>query len=183
MCLLGSGSSATAFLIDKQSLPNRCNLITPTIGNLQECFDKDKVNAINAPPDNGAVTYPGSASFFAAPWLVNTIMGAGTSNYSKLIPVVNAAAIKFDAKYKNDTEYKTSASHHAGNFILWAWGARTGQVSATNMTFNPNEEDLDHFKNEWHQHCITQLWMNASGGQTISEPDASARLGSICRVA
>jgi hypothetical protein len=126
MCLLGSGLSATAFLVDKQSLLNPCNLVTLTIDNLQECSNEDKVNAINAPPDNGAVTYPGSASFFAAPWLVNTIMGTGTSNYSKLIPAVNAAAIKFDTIHKNNVEYTTSASDRAGNFILWAWGAGTG---------------------------------------------------------
>jgi hypothetical protein len=58
MCLLGLGSSATAFLLDKQSLLNPCNLVTPTIDNLQECSNKDKVNAINAPPKNRAVTYP-----------------------------------------------------------------------------------------------------------------------------
>ncbi len=125
MCLLGLGSSATAFLVDKQSLLHPCNLVTPTINDLQECSEEDEVNAINAPHDNGAVTYPGSASFFAAPWLVNTIMDTGTSNYSKLIPAVNAAATKFNAKHKNDAEYTTSASNHAGGFILWAWGAGT----------------------------------------------------------
>ncbi len=126
MCLLGSGSSTTAFLVDKQSLLHPCILVTPTIDDLQECSNKDEVNAINAPPDKGTVTYPGSASFFAAPWLVNTIMDTGASNYSKLIPAVNAAAIKFDVEHKNDTEYTTSASNHEGNFILWAWGAGTG---------------------------------------------------------
>jgi hypothetical protein len=148
MLLLGLGSSATAFLVDKQSLLNPCNLITPTIDNLQVCSDKDEVNSINALPNNGAVTYQGSASFFAAPWLIKTIMDTGTaSDYSKLIPAVNTVAIKFNAKHKNDTEYTTSASNHAGNFILWAWGAGTGQVSATRMTFDPNDDDLGHFKN------------------------------------
>jgi hypothetical protein len=104
MCLLGSGSSATAFLINKQSLLNPCKLITPTIDDLQECSNKDKVNAINAPPINGAVTYPGSASSFAAPWLFDTIMDAGTSDYLRLIPVVNTEATEFDAKHKNDSE-------------------------------------------------------------------------------
>jgi hypothetical protein len=120
----------------QQSLLNPCNLVTPTIDDLRECSNKDKVNAINNPPANGAVTYPGSASFFAAPWLVSTIMDAGTSDYFKLIPAINAAAIKFYAKNKNDAEYTTSASNHKGDFILWAWGAGTGQVSPTKMTFN-----------------------------------------------
>jgi hypothetical protein len=37
-------------------------------------------------------------------------MDAGTSDYSKLIPAVNAAAIKFNAKHKNNAEYATTAS-------------------------------------------------------------------------
>jgi hypothetical protein len=51
MCLLGMGSSATAFIIDKQSLLNPCNLVTPTIEKLQECSKEDEGNAVNAPDD------------------------------------------------------------------------------------------------------------------------------------
>jgi hypothetical protein len=123
MCLLGSGSSVTAFIVDKQSLLNPCNLITPTINELQECFNKDEVNVINAPDDDGAVTYPGSASFFPAPWLSNTVLSSGTSNHAKLIPAVNAAAIKFNAKHAGNANYITIAANHAADFILWAWGA------------------------------------------------------------
>jgi hypothetical protein len=164
LCLLGSGSSAATFIIDKQSLLNPCNLVTPTIDELQECSNKEQVNGVVAPPGDRAVTYPGSASFFAAPWLVDVIMAARTSNHSKLIPVVNTAATAFDTKHKNDAEYITKAQDHAGDFILWAWGARAGQVSATKMTFDPNDGNLERFKNKQHQHCITQAWMNPPGG-------------------
>jgi hypothetical protein len=123
---LGSGPSAATFIIDKQSLLNPCNLVTPTINKLQECSNEDQVNAVIAPPDDGAVTYPGSASFFAAPWLVDVIMAARTSDHSKLIPVVNTAATAFDTEHKNDAEYITTTQDHAVNFILWAWGAGAG---------------------------------------------------------
>jgi hypothetical protein len=96
LCLLGSpGPSATTFIINKQSLLNPCNLITPTINELQECSNEDQVNTVIAPPDNRAVTYPGSASFFAAPWLVDVIMAAGTSNHSKLIPAFKHSSRRF----------------------------------------------------------------------------------------
>jgi hypothetical protein len=120
MCLLGSGSSATALIVDKQSLLNPCNLITPTIDELQECYNEDEVNAINAPDDDGAVTYPGSASFFPAPWLSDMVLSLGTSDHAKLIPAVNAAAIEFDAEHAGNANYITTATDHAADFILWA---------------------------------------------------------------
>jgi hypothetical protein len=46
MCLLGTGAHATALLVNKQSLLNPCNLVTPTIGKLQACSNEDKVNKI-----------------------------------------------------------------------------------------------------------------------------------------
>jgi hypothetical protein len=148
MCLLGSGLSATAFIVDKQSLLSPCNLITPTIKELQECSNEDKVNAINAPDNDGAVTYPGFASFFPAPWLFDTVLSSGTSNHSKLIPAVNAAAIKFDTKHAGNANYITTAADHAADFILWAWGAGKGQATTTRLTFDPNNDNLKKFKNE-----------------------------------
>jgi hypothetical protein len=164
MCLLGSGSSATAFIVDKQSLLNPCNLITPTIDKLQECSNEDKVNMINAPDDDGAVTYPGSASFFPAPWLSDTVLSSGTSDHAKLIPAVNAAAIKFDTEHTGGANYITTAADHAADFILWAWGAGKGRATATRLTFNPNNNNLEQFKNERHQQCISQPWMNTIPG-------------------
>jgi hypothetical protein len=148
MCLLGSGLSATAFIVDKQSLLNPCNLITPTINELQECSNEDEVNGFNAPDDEGAATYPGSPSFFPVPWLSNTVLSSGTSDHAKLIPAVNAAAIAFDAKHAGNANYITTAASHAADIILWAWGAGKGQATATRLTFDPNNDDLEQFKNE-----------------------------------
>jgi len=47
-------------------------------------------------------------------------MSSGTSNYAKLIPAVNAAAIEFDAEHDKDANYITTAANHAADFILWA---------------------------------------------------------------
>jgi hypothetical protein len=165
MCLLGAGAHATALLVDKQSLPNPCNLVTPTIDKLQACSTEDKVNKLAEPDKTGAVTYPGSASFFAAQWLVETIMSTGTSKPSKLIPAANAAAIKFNAEHEHDEDYTRTAADHAGDFILWAWGVKAGQVSTTRLTMDPNDTNLKCFRQERHQSCITQApWSNIPGG-------------------
>ena len=118
MCLLGTGSRATAFIIDRQTLLNRCNMITPTIDELQERSNEDEVKAVNAPAEGALVTYPGSASFLPAPWLRDTVISSGTSNYAKLIAEVNAAAFEFDAEHEEDENYITTAAVHAADFIL-----------------------------------------------------------------
>jgi hypothetical protein len=165
MCLLGTGAHATALLVNKQSLLNSCNLVTPTIDELQACSNEDEVNKIAEPDKTRAVTYPGSASFFAAPWLVETIMSAGTSQSSKLIPAANAAAIEFDAEHKHNEDYATTATDHAGDFILWAWGVKAGQVSTTRLTMDPYDANLECFRHKHHQSCITQaLWNNIPRG-------------------
>jgi hypothetical protein len=178
MCLLGTGSSATAFIIDKQSLLNPCNLITPTINKLQECSNKDKLNAINVPDDGGAVTYPGSASFFPAPWLSDTVMSSGTSNHAKLIPAVNAAAFEFDNEHSDDASYITTAADHAADFILWAWVAGKGRVTSNKMTFDPNDNDLELFKNKRHQQCIPTPRNSNSPGRCTRSPKQHPTLSS-----
>ncbi len=120
-------------------------MITPTIDELQECSNEDEVKAVNTPAEGGLVTYPGSASFLPAPWLRDTVISSGTSNYTKLIAEVNAAAFEFDAEHEEDENYITTAAVHAANFILWAWGAGNGLATATKMTFDPNDKDLEQF--------------------------------------
>ena len=165
-CLSGSGSRATDFIIDRQTLLNPCNMITPTIDDLQECSNNNEVKAVEAPAADGLVTYPGSNSFLPAPWLRDTVMSSGTSNYAKLIAKVNAAAFEFDAEHKEDKNYITTASVHAADFILWAWGAGNRLAAATKMTFDPNDEDLEQFRFERHQQCISQPWVATLPGAT-----------------
>jgi hypothetical protein len=163
-CLLRTGANATALLVDKPSFLNLCNLVTPTIDGLQECSKANEVNKIEAPNQSGAVTYPCSASFFTAPWLVDMIMNAGTNEPSKLIPTVNTAAIEFDTEHENDKEYTTTAANHSGDFILWAWGVKAGKEMATRLMIDPNDTNLEHFKIDRHQSCNTQPLNNIPDG-------------------
>jgi hypothetical protein len=69
-------------------------------------------------------------------------MNAGTNKPSKIIPKVNAAAIKFDAECENDKEYNTTAANYSGDFILWAWGVKAGQTLMARLTIDPNNTKL-----------------------------------------
>jgi hypothetical protein len=76
MCLSGTGALATAFEVNPTTLMAQCNLVTPTIDKFRECRITIKVTKVDAPDKNGLITYPGSVSFFPAPWLVDTVIAA-----------------------------------------------------------------------------------------------------------
>ena len=124
MCLLGTGSLATALEVNHLTLMADCNLVTPTIDALRECTTATEVAEIEAPNENGLVTYPGSASFLPAPWLAEAVIAANSSDPFLLIAIVNASATE-------DEDYVTSAEDHAGDFLLWSWAVGAGRVSAT----------------------------------------------------
>jgi hypothetical protein len=154
MCLLGTGASSTAIEVNFKELVANCNLVTPTIEELSECKTASKVSELEAPNKTGLVTYPGSASFLAAPWLVNTVMAANSSNPFHLIAIVNAAAKTFDKEHDADAEYITKATDNAEDFILWAWGVGDGRVTKASFSINPNNTGLKPFKTQRHQACI-----------------------------
>ena len=125
------------------------------------------MNAV-ATPTTREVTYPGSSSFLAAPWLVDVIMNVGTSNPAKLIPTVNKAAIKFDATHDNDEAYITKAANQANDFILWAWGIKENKVTSAKLMIDPHGLDLERFCLERHHSCITQMpWTNVPGASRL----------------
>jgi hypothetical protein len=163
-----TGEIATVFKVNPLTLTADCNLVTPTIDALRECTTATEVAELEAPDENGLVTYPGSASFLPAPWLADTVIAANSSDPFFLITVVNAAATAFDLEHKEYENYVTSATDHAGDFIIWAWGIGADQVSAISIIFDPTDIDLERFKTERHQACITPsrgvTWAAVPGG-------------------
>ncbi len=168
MCLSGTGALATAFEVNSTTLMAEYNLITPTINELWECRTTIKVTIVDAPDKNSLVTYPGSVSFLPAPWLVDTVIAANSSNPFLLITVANAAATVFNRAHKEDPEYITPTENHAADFILWAWGIGAGQVDTASFIFDPTNIDLKRFTSERHQACIISsvrvTWAAVPGG-------------------
>jgi hypothetical protein len=81
-----------------------------------------------------------------APWLVDTLTAANSSDPFLLITVVNAAAAAFGQENDDDKNYMTSVTDQAGDFFLWVWGIGSGRITATNITFNLTGTNLEHFK-------------------------------------
>ena len=66
MCVSGTGNIATVFKVNPLTLTAKCHLVSPTIDALRECTTATEVAELEAPDENGFVTYPGSASFLPA---------------------------------------------------------------------------------------------------------------------
>ena len=132
MCLSGTGALATAFEVSPKTIMADCNLVTPTIDALCECTTAIEVAKIETLDENGLVTYPGSASFLPAPWLVDTVIAANSSDPFLLYTVINTAATVFDEEHEEDEDYITPVADH-GDLILWAWGIGADRVSATSI--------------------------------------------------
>jgi hypothetical protein len=168
MCLLGTGSLATALEVNHLTLMADCNLVTPTIDAFRKCTTASEVTEVEAPNENGLVTYPGSATFLPAPWLAEAVIAANSSDPFFLITIVNAAATAFDEVHEEDEEYITSAEDHAGDFLLWSWAVGAGRVSTTSCIFDPTDIDLESFRIERHQACIIPsggvTWAAITGG-------------------
>jgi hypothetical protein len=168
ICLSGTGEIAAVFEVNPLTLMAECNLVTPTIDALRECTTATEVAELEAPDENNLVTYPGSASFLPASWLADAVVEENSSDPFLLIVVVNSAAKAFDLEHEEDESYVTSAADHAGDFILWAWGIGAIRVSAISIFFDPTDIDLERFKIERHQVCMTPsrgvIWAAVPGG-------------------
>jgi hypothetical protein len=92
ICLSGTGALTTDFEVNPTTLMAECNLVTPTINELQECKTSTKVTKVDAPDKNGLVAYPGLVSFLPALWLADAVIAANSSDPFLLITIVNAAA-------------------------------------------------------------------------------------------
>jgi len=96
------------------------------------------------------------------------VVAANSSDPFVLITVVNTAATAFELEHEEDENYVTSAADHAGDFILWDWGIGADRVSAISTFFDPTDINLERFKIERHQACITPsrgvTWTAIPGG-------------------
>ena len=96
------------------------------------------------------------------------MVAANSSDPFLLITVINAAALACDLEHEEDENYITSVADHTCDFILWAWGIGADQVRAISIIFDPTDINLECFKIERHQACITPLrgvtWAAVPGG-------------------
>ena len=103
--LIGNGRIASAVVINTASLLQHINITTPGYNAIIGCADKATIEALNRPAQHTrTVDLNGCASFLPAPWLLEAISGANTSDPALLILAAANAATVFNENHENDND-------------------------------------------------------------------------------
>ena len=102
-CLMGLGTQATCVQLDLKSALKSCNIKTPILDALTSCKTKEEFEALQC---SSVMTFPGSAIFISAPYLLEAVVEASTTDALSLIPIAMTAAQNFDAAHENDVSFR-----------------------------------------------------------------------------
>ena len=177
--MLGMGSQAISVLINLNSAFADCNIVVPTVQQLAECETAQDVADIPAPTATGLIGFEGSAIFIPGPVLRNAILTANTTNPSKLIPIVSAAARAFDLAHANAENMRGNAVNHADDLLAWLYGVHVGSITETRYSVLPDDQDIALFNTEQHRACISQegaVEFAAAGGSGINNASVFQQL-------
>eukprot|EP00957_Ditylum_brightwellii_P107219 8181234-Ditylum_brightwellii.AAC.1 len=124
--LIGLGPTAIGVLLNEKVALEDCKLVTPKIEDISLCATGKDIEALTCPGQNGAVTFPGSATFIPAPWLRESILNSEIIDSFQLINIALKDAKEFDEAHKDEPNTGGTAVEHAEDFSLWAYGVGKG---------------------------------------------------------
>ena len=99
-------------------------------------------------------THAGSIIFRLAPWLVQALNDACTTNPLSLIPIILEAAELYDDEHKRcDEDYQRARDHAeaAANFL---WLISTGKITPLKFAVLPDDEELQKYCSNRIKKCL-----------------------------
>ena len=172
VCLIGSGHSGVAVIVDENSATADCNFVAPPADIIIAGKSPTELQIIPIPsaPTDGGIEYAGCSTFLPAPWLTDAVLAANSSDPFHLILSAGAAAKDFDDANDSDPLFLTSAKSHLEDFARWAWGVKQGKVPRTIYRLDLTDPALELFHNERHGKCITPKNPTAVNGGIMAPP-------------
>ena len=140
--LIGNGRLASPIIVDEASFLRHVNIATPPFHQITNCLTRAEIEGLRRPNQRAAHTFHGCASFLPAPWLLQGISGANTSEPTSLILAAAEAAENFDIEHNGDPNYLADSEEQLEDFVLWAWGAMAGKIPRLVYSVDPNDENL-----------------------------------------
>jgi hypothetical protein len=175
-CLIGTGQVTSAVIVDKTTLLAICDVTMPTYVSIIACINKAEIEALAHPPPITAapLNFQCSASFLPAPWLLETVLSANSSNPAMLILAASDVAAEFDNKFKTDDEYETEGGEQLKNFAKWAWAAQAVRISRMTYTVEPGNNDLLDYHLQCHNFNIIPNFLQPPPPVGVAPPPAVA---------
>jgi hypothetical protein len=151
---IGSGRARSPVIVDETSLTKTLNVATPPYHTIIACLNKQEFKAVQCPAQRAAKNFNSTASFLPAPWLLEAVLAAHTSDQALLVIAAAEAAAAFDLEHQGDLEYIISADNHLETFALWAWAVSAGKITRLIYSVDPNDEALLYYSEQRHQENI-----------------------------
>ena len=107
-CLPGNGHTEYAVNLVIESVFAHCSISSPTIDDIMECDTANDITTLEEPDEDADITYPGLATFLPAPWLVNAIMSAASTDPFELIKLAITTAIAIDKQRNGNEDFNTT---------------------------------------------------------------------------
>ena len=140
--LIGSGRAGSPVIVDEASLTRNVNVATPPTHTIIACLNKQEFDTIQRPAQRAAKNFSSTASFLPAPWLLEAVLGAHTSDPALLVIAAAEEAAAFDLQHQGNPEYITSPDDHLEEFALWAWAVSARKITRVIYSVDPNDEAL-----------------------------------------
>jgi hypothetical protein len=150
--------------------------MTPTYVSIIACIDKAEIEALALPPPIATApsNFQCSASFLPAPWLLEAILNANSSDPAMLILAASDAAAELDNEFKTDGKYKTEGEEQLKNFAKWAWAAQAERITRTTYTVEPGNNDLLDYHLQRHNFNIIPNFLQPPPLVGVAPPPAVA---------
>ena len=105
------------------------------------CLNKQEFDTIQCPAQRATKNF----SSLPAPWLLEAVLGAHTSDPALLGIAAAEAAADFDMQHQGNPDYITSADDHLEEFALWAWAVSARKITRLIYSVDPNDEAPLHY--------------------------------------
>eukprot|EP00957_Ditylum_brightwellii_P029822 2255616-Ditylum_brightwellii.AAC.1 len=140
--MIGLGPTAIGVLLNKKVALEDCKLVAPKIEDIVLCATGKDIEALTCLGQNGAVTFPGSATFILTPWLRESILNLEIIDPFELIKIALKEAKEFDEAHKDEPNTGGTEVEHAEDFSLWAYRVGKGLVKESRFSMKPDDAEL-----------------------------------------
>ena len=137
--LVGMGSNQTGQLIANTSFCQHKKKKASGIEKFEKCESNEECAALTGVTKG---MHDASKIFLTAPWLVQALNNAGTTDPLSLIPIMLEATELYNEEHKRCDEDYQRARDHAEAVANFLWLISVGKITPLKFAVRPDDEEL-----------------------------------------